>query len=813
MEHVDEHQQHIIEMHGHASLVLAGPGCGKTHILAKRVFYAHAQLGIPYTDMLCVTFTNRAAREMQQRIEAYSGCRPSGLFIGNIHRFCLRFLHQNGIIKPETSVLDEEDQREFLMDVLGMRTANEIKDFLYKKAYIYQRDCDHPAWVMRHPSSEISVGDFKRIELYRDYLDDNGLIDFDDILLTTYTALLQAKAADYDMARYHWIQVDEVQDMTPLQLAIIERITAKIDRTVLYLGDEQQAIFSFTGAGGRALDALKGMCEGNIERLRRNYRAPSNMVAMCNLFASTWLNLAPEFLPEAFGGVPDAELVSFTAPRQTLPSLVVKQAKDWLKRCPGEQIAVLVRTNYDGDKLSEYFAGELLEHFHISKQDVFHQIPFKTVWSHLAVVQMPAQTQPWARLLYQTRSVRTLSGARRLVKLLRDNAVAPQELLDIDNPGVVELFTSICNSHGQTIVVFDTESTGLDIFADDIVQIAAIKICDGKIVEGSEFEIFIESHRPLPPTLADGMPNPMTEVYAAATKHTPSEAFNAFIEYCGPWAVLAGHNLHFDLPILRNNISRRTDIELPPALEEDAVSIDTLDLSYLLFPRIKSHKLKDMLEYLGAEGANTHLASDDARATASLLLALKPKAFEALENINKVKLNTDVRRAATRFSLAYADFYNKSRAALLRDEGNLALAISEAASFFHTNEYTGAVDRLDYIMDLVEQCVVDPSEEHNLRNQLAKHLFELVSFSEADLFINGIVRERLSIMTIHKAKGLEWDNVIVFDISNTFGSATEAARLLYVAFSRAKKRLTVGIGGHAPRQFTPISPFFRNINF
>lgn len=811
MEHVDEHQQHIIEMHGSASLVLAGPGCGKTHILAKRVFYAHAQLGIPYSDMLCVTFTNRAAREMQQRIEAYAGCRPSGLFIGNIHRFCLRFLYANGMVKPETSVLDEEDQREFLTNILGMRTAFEIKDFLNKKAYVYQRDNDHPMWITRRPASELTERDYQRISIYRDYLDENGLIDFDDILLQTYTALLQHNATDLEMARYHWIQVDEVQDMTPLQLAIIERVTARIDRTVVYLGDEQQAIFSFTGAGGRALDALKNICEGKIERLRRNYRAPANMVAMCNRFASTWLDIASEFLPEAYGNTSEAELSSYLTSRDMLPSIAANQAREWLERCPGEQIAVLVRTNYDGERLSEYFDSKLLEHFHISKQDVFHQIPFKTLWSHLAVIQQPAQTQPWARLLYQTRSVRTLAGARKLVKLLRDNAVSPEELLHLDTPGAIEHFNTIMASRGQTIVVFDTETTGLDIFNDDIVQLAAVKIRNGKVLNGSEFEIFIKSNRPLPPTLADGIPNPIIEVYDKAEKLSPEAAFKSFADYCGDWAVLAGHNLHFDLPILRNNIARRTKMELPPAFEPDSASIDTLDISRLLFPRLQSHKLKDLPAYLGAEGQNTHLASDDARATAALLIALHPYAAKALENVEKVKLNANVRRAAERFAAAYADYYDTSREALQRNEGSLAQAIREAASFFHTHEYAGEVERLDYITDLVEQCVIEPSEERNLREQLARHLFDLLSFNEADLFANGIVRERLSIMTIHKAKGLEWDNVMVYDATNGFGSALETARLLYVAFSRARKRLSVGIGGPMPTQFRTVAPFFKNI--
>ena len=106
MGHDDRSQQRIVELSSGAALVLAGPGCGKTHILARRVSHAAAS-GVPFDRMLCITFTNRAAREMKSRITTYTGKATAGLFVGNIHRFCQRFLYENGIIPPDTTVLDE----------------------------------------------------------------------------------------------------------------------------------------------------------------------------------------------------------------------------------------------------------------------------------------------------------------------------------------------------------------------------------------------------------------------------------------------------------------------------------------------------------------------------------------------------------------------------------------------------------------------------------------------------------------------------------------------------------------------------------
>ena len=93
---------------------------------------------------------------------------------------------------------------------------------------------------------------------------------------------------------------------------------------------------------------------------------------------------------------------------------------------------------------------------------------------------------------------------------------------------------------------------------------------------------------------------------------------------------------------------------------------------------------------------------------------------------------------------------------------------------------------------MIESIVTDKETEPNLKAQADAHLCDLTAFNESDLLANGIVSERLSVMTVHKAKGLEMDNVIVLDARSRPGTAKDYARLLYVAFSRAKERLYVG---------------------
>ncbi len=807
----DAEQQKIIELADTTALVLAGPGCGKTHILARRVSFAANRCDGGMDRMLCVTFTNRAAREMTQRIERYLGRLPQGLFVGNMHRFCLRFLFENNILGADTTVLDEEDQFEYLSTILATTSPRRIKDFLSKAAYLYQRNNDHPDWIVRRPESPFTDQDYEALDQYAEFKQNNRLIDFDDILLMAYSALMQQPLADYSMVGYNWVQVDEVQDMTPLQLAIVDAVTVRHRRTLVYFGDEQQAIFRFIGAGGRALEVLKQQCRGNILRLTRNYRSPGYLVGMCNTLARDWLSIDPAFLPEAVDTCSDAGNLSlYSVGLADLPLVTAGICRRWISMFPDDNTAVLTRTNKEADMLSGLFTSLGIDHFHVSKQDLFCQVPFKTVWCHLAALVRPSLRHPWARLLYQMHCVSTLSGARNLVRILRNSAVGCDELLRFDKPFDVERLVDIFDS-GREIVVFDTETTGLDVHSDEIVQIAAVKLCRGVVLD--RFEVFIHTSRHLPRELAGGIPNPIVLEYDAADKKSPEEAFAAFISFVGD-AVPAGHNVTFDIAILRSNISRRTSLNIPPFLAVEAESFDTLALARQLFPKINNHRLSDLITALGIEGVNSHNAADDAAATASLLTVLADKAADILPRAIKIHRDDKIRRVADKFTAAYGSFYTRCQTVLSRpvSQGNtLTDAIRLADDFMSVNGYTSGISHLGYVSALFDRNIVGYDSHATLSDVLGKYLFDILAFNESDLFAADIIDERLSVMTIHKAKGLEMDNVIIFDISTGFGDVSDYARVLYVAFSRAKKRLAVGVGGNMPRPMVGLLPFFRRL--
>ncbi|MBD5234261.1 MAG: UvrD-helicase domain-containing protein [Bacteroidales bacterium] len=792
MEADDALRQRIIEAHGGSTLVLGGPGCGKTHLLAHRIHYAHSALGVPYSDMLCLTFTNRAAREMRKRVEEYSGFRPEGLFVGNIHRFCLGFLLDNELIDRETGVLDEEDRNEFLRS-LDIRNDIDADRFAEASVAIYQEDNNHPPFARSKENVHISAVDRARYDAYREFKEVNRLIDFDDILLETYSALLRF---DHDLLRhssYRWLQVDEVQDMTALQLAIVAELTKGADCTRMFFGDEQQAIFAFTGAGGSTLLPLKQLCRGNILHLTRNFRSSPILVDLCNSIATAWLGIDPELLPEAaLLSHEDERPMLWKASAGNLRLLTAHTAREWLTAYPQEKVMILTRTNREADNVSALLDLTGIDHFHISKQDVFNRPEFKALWSHLAVLSRPDSISSWIRLIKQTGAASSLVESRRIVSEARNAGVSVcASVLGLEQP--LTYFANAYFDPAVTLTVIDTETTGLDVFNDDVVQIAAVKIRGGVVEESSRLNIFVETDRDIPEYFSNGAINPIASQYRIADKLCPADALNILANYLADGSILAGHNIRFDSAILRYNF-KRAGVDVPDCLGAEAPAIDSMQIAKLIFPRYKSYSLGSLIAIFHIDGHNTHIAGDDVAATAGLLNALAPLAQMKLNDVAALSADAEYLSVIERIKFSYGEYYRQCLKRLEEPSGDLASLLDDAYKFFVNRGFIKPLRHFNYIVDLIRRIYDDSM---SLRMQLDHCLYDILTFHESDLFASGIVKERLSVMTVHKAKGLECDNVILHDASTRYGSMDEHARLLYVAFSRARKRLAAGLSGEA----------------
>ena len=840
-------QQQVIDTQQGECLVLAPPGCGKTHILAERIARA-LELGREVQDMLCLTFTNRAARGMRNRITERMGCDVEQLFVGNVHRYCSGLLYEQGRIGGDYGILDEVDANDIIhticartlqtpthenvhmthnyqhfMQQLRLNIPNEL--LLHAASLAYKQQlrelCAHahlpygrtsllkiydypeiiPPEIAAHYKDALFTMDFAR--KYEAYKAEHNLVDFDDIIINAYAYLRDTP----EHQRYSWIQIDEVQDLNPMQLAIIDLLYNRTAQSsLLYLGDEQQAIFAFLGAKKETLEQLKLQCEGYIFRLSENFRSPRHLLNVFNDFAQANLGVHPDLLStttrEMEGITPEHLSFCFSESNAEEAENIVHRLLPHLCENKEETVAVIVPTNKDADLLCNLMTD--IPHFKISGVDLFSTPDMKTLLAHLNVITNEHSHMAWAHLLTALGIEPSSARSRAIINRLKQLNILPTDLLLYTGETYLSAF---CRAYEEeTLVIYDTETTGLDVFNDEIVQLAAFKVKGGKKIEGSDFEVILHTDRKIPEMLGD-LPNPLLSVYAATTPLPRREGLEKFVAYA-EGCILVGHNVNYDNRILHNNLLSlgiTSTLPLTMAVGADVYAhsvFDTLKLARLLFPRQHNHKLKTLLENLGLEGKNSHLADDDIFATFQLLkhcyAHARPLVSEQLEKLRAPELQRIANRLTERYAIA---FYHAQAALMETPETPTPQLIREI--HFATEELGLHIEKLDYFTDYLRYDILNTVETPYLLQQLERHTLTLNTLKEADLCDSESMRrrgEQVFVTTVHKAKGLEFDNVIVssasrevypFYNSKTDEEQREDARKFYVAISRAKRRLYI----------------------
>lgn len=883
-----ESQEKVINVSRGYNMVLAGPGCGKTDILAERIARAYESNHVKLEDVLCLTFTNRAARGMFDRIRKRLGEDASDLFVGNIHRYCSHFLFDSSVIPAESSIIDENDASDVNQseitdeDIMSMidydveytnrmtlvsvnwRTVNDllgidihpsgrtgkVTEKTGKKIIaqckvkiqtlehlIYQVQNNHPKKDLiytdlletplmkyhfpffdgfkekcrnvsysEHSFSSLSAVDkfFALAAKLRDYKDANKLLDFDDLLLRTYTAYYTDSEHQYK--RYNWIQVDEIQDLSNFQISLVDLLTdTSRDYVVLYLGDEQQAIYSFMGASLDTLTMLKNRCYGHIFRLDKNFRSPKYLLDLYNEYAVKELMVDRDLLPEPkdFQTAGRYDIVLHTYEDETIETeRIYNSILPYLRRDDRseERTALLVPWNRDADEISNRLKQDGISHFKISGTDTFQTVHLKTLLAHLNVVSNEFNIIAWSRILKQTYAVDTFSQGRHMVEEMRDLAMTPDDLMRDDQETYLSAFCKDYDS--KEIVIFDTETTGVDVVNDDIVQIAAIKIRNGQFVPGSKFVVFLETDKEIPLKLGTKV-NPMVEAYRNAYKYPRREALTKFLQYVGD-DILLGHNVNFDYCILRNNLRRDC------WFREGQFSrrlIDSLKLAHLLHPKLKKYKLEFLIEKLGLVGVNSHMADDDIMATFELVKHCRRTAGNFLYGQREYFQKNHVKTAIEELAFSYKECYNHTKSRLfVLESASKPILVSElmyADGCLTTKCEILRVDRFDLVLTFLENDVIAKDEPNCLYVQFSNHLMDMSTYREADICDSSSMKEKLFVSTVHKAKGLEFENVVV--MRATTGryphfahikpeQKEEDKRLFYVAVSRAMRRLIVSSG-------------------
>ncbi len=899
---LDDAQSALIEIVSGQHYLQAPPGAGKTAILTARLKHA---LGLfDHNTITCLTFTTRAADEMKARAGSLIDFQGSDsrLFIGNFHAYCIHHLHTSKTVNKENkhfALLNDDFYQPILEQVCSMRDKEELENIplaylelvdnacsyintkasqytrrspsishVFKQVYIHilaldnlptkqlqtlavgqlERKLNDFLLVVAEKfklttasSGELAIASWSMYKNFRQIKSITNSLDFDDILILALSDLVKHPKLK------RFIQVDEVQDLSPYQWEILNAISDQQSH-IFAVGDNQQSIYGFMGAD---ILHLKSRVEGFVHHyLENNYRSHPNIIQLLNLFRTSNWQIEPI---KAVGILDDGQEPS----ESDVPSLLlgfknkqseiigVGKAVAKILRDPNRSIGVLLSTNAQCDDYCNLLEGITGGIFRVSQNDLIQRPIVQDWFSALKILSGTESYHDWWRLVYRFGRLgepsltknKTLSFCYKMQALgfsLYDILSSNKLKVSTEEVGCKALLgnanISRCMQAFTTsgVIIFDTETTGLNFENSSIIQLAAIRVVNGEVLD--IFDRYVNIHL----DKSEGLKNAFYESQAIhhitetdlQSGHSFEQVAQEFFDFVGDAPVIA-HNLLFDLTMLRLNVSQVENPQLQMQYKafRGNVMFDSLALSRQLYPSLASHKLGDLLERFNLPGVNSHNALDDVKATASLVKYLFDEMNTRLPALDE--LINQHEKLFKAFALNSTDMFN-ALISVAEQQPDIYLS--------HTlKTYIEVVQKHNLYDPASSQSNIDelnfkliPWLDKNGYVGLFNYLLDtnrpntekLLTLKESDLIDKSI--HRLVISTVHRAKGLEFETVILPQVTDNnypmwipnnvselerTARIQESCRLLYVGLSRPKNKLIVTFHHMAGSYHRAVSPF------
>ena len=285
----DKQREAVFQTEGPV-LILAGAGSGKTRVLTHRIAYLIEEVGVNPWNIMAITFTNKAASEMRERVDKIVDFGSESIWVSTFHSTCVRILRRyiDRIgYGNNFSIYDTEDQKSVMKDVCRRL---EVDTKIYKEKALLAQISKAKDEMMTPDEFELNAaGDFAKKKIaavYREYqkqLKSNNALDFDDLLMKTVELFRMCPdVLESYQERFRYIMVDEYQDTNSVQFAFI-RLLADKYRNLCVVGDDDQSIYKFRGANIRnILDFEKVFEEAKVIKLEQNYRSSQNILDAAN---------------------------------------------------------------------------------------------------------------------------------------------------------------------------------------------------------------------------------------------------------------------------------------------------------------------------------------------------------------------------------------------------------------------------------------------------------------------------------------------------------------------------------------------------
>ncbi len=378
-------------------LVLAGAGSGKTRVLTHRIAHLVEDLGVAPWQIMAITFTNKAATEMRERLGGLIGSYARGMWVSTFHSMCVRILRSDcerlGFSKGFT-IYDDDDSKRLvkrIMDELNIDTKRYPINALRNRISKAKNDLIVPEVFEERNNDlmgQVVARVYKRLQ---ERLRAQNAFDFDDLLM--YTWLLLKNHSDVLEAyqnRFTYLLVDEYQDTNHAQY-VLTQLLAQKHKNIMVVGDDDQSIYSWRGADLRnILEFEKDYPEAHVVKLEENYRSVGNILAAANAVIDNNLTRKRKKL---FTSKEDGEKISvYMASDERdegrwIASEIEKQKHAGM---PYDQIAVFYRTNAQSRMLEDMLLRAGVPYRLVGGTRFFDRAEIRDVMAYLNLVVNPA---------------------------------------------------------------------------------------------------------------------------------------------------------------------------------------------------------------------------------------------------------------------------------------------------------------------------------------------------------------------------------------------------------------------------------------
>lgn len=785
-------QQNIIDSTWGAYLINAPVGTGKTTVLTERIIRAIKE-GISPSEILALTFTNRAADEMKNRIKERVEDKNDfdALTVQTFHGFCAYFLKAEAKdigISADFSILDEDEQIEIIREIFiksnlsfpekKQEVLNIVESYYKYRLSLLQKEIGHKIPEKKIPADMIVFG-----EEYVKKMSEQNSLDFNELVLLTLKTLMTNKEINSKWSnRFRFIQLDEFQDTHLSEYLVIKEL-AKVHKNIALIGDIDQTIYSFRDSQPVFIADLFKSHFAPVKELGLSINYRSNPILL-EAFMSVLKNMDNPQTKELSSGKENKieENKNDNRAIKLFRGYNLKEEVLWIidniKKIkadnPKSKIAVLTRNNRQVENVAQVFLENNISFLTVDQYNFFKRQEVKDIFAYLKILLNKADTFSAQRVI--ERPAKNI-GEETLKKIYfqgKECGLGLSDFLSFKNYNYLEPFSELLKYEKEgRMIVLDTETTGINPASDDIIQIYAREIIDGKM--GEEFHFYLKSSKPVGSSY---FVHKISDEFLSEKGENPKKVLQNLKKFIGN-SVVVGHNVLFDLNMIKENSKRRgIDISFSDYY-------DTLDLSRKIL-NLESYKLSSIAKKLNFQTA-THSADDDVGATIELLFYLitelkkksearivlwkkfRDKFLNLSLNINNWEKQIDKLRPTELLEYLWTesglkDLYEKDKNSEQR------LKSFETLKTFFTSRDNKSLDA--------------KSSLHNLL-----HYAGLVK----NIDFLGLEQGRVPIVTVHQVKGLEFDYIFLLGLNEgTFpffrsDNMEEEKRLFYVALTRAKQ--------------------------